>query len=103
MIPIISFFSSEFANPELIYSYEHVNLWYCHIHNVFEICVAEPYRVCFECSHVYNKPSDLEAAYSAVVAEMNTSGVAEDPDYEPLPTYKPAEVIYFCQECIHDF
>ena len=78
----------------------HVNLIECHIHNVFEVMLPNPYQVCFECKHVYNTPQDLEAAYTDTVREMNKHREREEPF---APEYKPADKIYFCQECIHDF
>lgn len=84
----------------VVYDDTHVNLIYCFIHDVFEVLKPDVYKVCYECKHVYNTPQDLEAAYTRVVRELNENVEA---DLRELPEHKPADQIYFCQECIHDF
>jgi hypothetical protein len=60
------------------------------MHHVKEIEPGETvYRVCGECWHVYRTAADLEAAW-----------MREAPEGCPP---RPADEIFFCQECIHDF
>lgn len=82
----------------------------CFIHHEVEPLGADPYRVCFECGHVYQAPADLVAAYNAGAGQFN--------DHPPPPApgawedvvrkLEPKEVgqvvgIVFCPACLHDF
>lgn len=92
------------SSPEsevVVYDDSHINLIYCHIHDCFEVMRPDAYQVCFECKHVYNTAEDLEEAYTRVVSEMNRN--AEAWGNSILPVHRPADQIFFCQECIHDF
>ena len=84
----------------VVYDDSHVNLIYCHIHDVFEVLKPNAYQVCFECKHVYNTSQDLEEAYTRIVRELNKTA---ESDMREFPDHKPAYKIYFCQECLHDF
>lgn len=81
----------------------------CWSHYEIEPLGLDPYRVCFECGHVYQSPADLVAAYNAVVSDKieNPPPIPPGVDWEwspPRPkTIDDAPEIFFCQECLHDF
>lgn len=73
---------------------------HCYAHMVDELVTDDTYRVCFECSHVYYTPKDLEEAYHRASMQM----IESDPEaYAEVVTSLPAEKISFCQACMHDF
>lgn len=68
---------------------------HCHSHGVDEPLIGTPpYRVCFECNHVYNTADELFGAY---ISEMRrVTGI-------PNPPVVALDDIYFCPHCAHDF
>ena len=66
---------------------------HCWIHHADEQ-PDDAFMVCFECSHVYRRDTDLEAAWRR--------GFPEWPEHYPNGPKKAAD-IYFCPECLHDF
>ena len=69
---------------------------HCYFHHVDE-SDAGAYRVCFECKHVYLTAEDLRAAFMAEVMPCLVSASA--PPIQP----PPAEDIYGCAYCAHDW
>lgn len=66
---------------------------YCWVHDELEPRSENPYLVCFECGHVYETEADLERDY-----------MEERPKDTPITvTPVPADEIYFCPHCLHDF
>ena len=76
---------------------------YCMIHDVDEPVDRTTFAVCRTCGHVYATPQDLVQAYNLGVDWMNN-----DPRLEFIQPVTPmtvaeADLIGFCQECVHDF
>jgi hypothetical protein len=82
--------------PGLIIPHEPTDA--CHDSHCYWHHVDEPadgaYRVCFECRHVYPTAEDLRAAFASEI-----SPDLDDPAAEP----PPAEQIYACPLCAHDW
>ncbi len=66
---------------------------HCSFHHVDEPAEGA-YLICFECGHAYLTAEDLRAAFMAEVAPDLSS---------PLPEPPPAEGVWFCPLCAHDF
>lgn len=73
----------------------------CAIHDKAEPVTEHTYRVCFECGHVYERPADLVKEYERIVKQMNDD--LKSQEKRLYPWTKPADEIYFCQLCLHDF
>jgi len=78
------------ADPALMHDREGYST--CLIHHAWELIPENVYKVCFECGHVWLK-DDLLKAHNDFAAKY------ED-DIEPLTD---PELIFFCQECLHDW
>lgn len=66
---------------------------HCSFHHVDEPGDGA-YRICVECGHVYQKASDLQAAFMVEVAPSLSTPPAGAPS---------ADEIWFCPLCAHDF
>lgn len=77
----------------------------CWSHYEIEPLGENPYRVCFECGHVYRTPADLVAAHNDTMAAIRDHPPAPLAALSPPPpkTVKQADKIFCCQECLHDF
>ena len=71
---------------------------YCWMHDTLESWFPTIYQWCFECRHVYRTAEDLENDYAEAVKEIK-----KHRGFEHLEDTKPADKIYFCQHCLHDF
>lgn len=65
---------------------------HCISHDVDEAC-ASPYRVCFECGHVYATAADLVTAHIDI---LSREGISVNADIQ-------AAGIYSCVYCTHDW
>jgi hypothetical protein len=68
---------------------------HCYWHHVDESDVGA-YRVCFECKHVYRTAENLRQAWATEIAP-------DLRDHGPDPDPPPAEEIWGCPYCAHDF
>jgi Fe2+ or Zn2+ uptake regulation protein len=64
----------------------------CVIHEVDEPLTETTHRVCFECGHVYETPTDVEQLHREIAD-----------DYTIQVSGKKAEDILFCPLCLHDW
>jgi hypothetical protein len=86
--------------PHEIGSEECIPDSHCHWHDEDERSLPS-YRICFECSHVYRSPEELQREW--------LENYPEDPEGKwGSPTLRPAlappvDGIYFCPLCFHDF
>jgi len=70
---------------------------WCYIHNKSEPATDTTYRVCGECNHVFETPADLESADYDLRMHWHR-------EYnDVVPHRMPADHIYACPECSHDF
>jgi hypothetical protein len=68
---------------------------HCYWHHVDEPGEGA-YRACFECGHVYQTAEDLRQAWAAEIAP-------DLRDHGPVPGPPPAEEIWGCPLCAHDW
>lgn len=80
-----------------------------------EPIVGDVYRVCLECGHVYNTAKELKKAYRknnscswkelrCMKRELNMTLMDCVKDKLSIKKFIiPADEIFFCQYCIHDF
>jgi hypothetical protein len=75
---------------------------------VDEISV-NPYRICYECKHVFQTAEELVAVFNATgrqsAEECNKWMAKEWDNWEPVQ-FEPvddAEQVFFCPLCMHDF
>lgn len=80
---------------------------WCYSHHEYEDASGEIYLVCGECLHIYRSAEDLVNAYNHeanVMADRWAEllvGAAPPPVRNLTP--EQANLIGFCQFCLHDF
>lgn len=83
------------------------NFAWCYHHHEYEDASGEIYRMCGECGHVYRTGADLVNAYNAESQYMAMHWAEMLISDEPPPmrdlTPEQADVIGFCQFCLHDW
>lgn len=80
---------------------------WCYSHHEYEDASGEIYLMCFECKHVYRTAEDLVNAYNreATVMADRWAGLLVGAAPPPVRNLGPdqADLIGFCQFCLHDF
>ncbi|MFJ4828452.1 hypothetical protein ACIP79_00700 [Streptomyces sp. NPDC088747] len=78
---------------------ERVTEDWCFSHGRVEPDDENTYRVCLECSHVFQTEADLIRDHNAELAEVRV----RQPGAPVLPDATSGEEIWTCPHCIHDF
>lgn len=71
---------------------------HCYIHNRHEPSLPGDYRACLECGHVYRTP--WEVMLELLFLYRHWFNMGWDKFLQPIP---PADEIYSCPLCTHDF